>query len=49
MSSSVSNPNKKTYHEPTLTVYGNLTHMTGAMGTTKSNKDGGANNSKTAA
>jgi hypothetical protein len=48
MSSFVSNSNKKTYREPKLTVYGSLTHMTGAASSTKSNKDGGNNSTKTA-
>lgn len=41
-------PNKKTYREPKLVEYGNLTDMTGANSSTKSNMDGGANNTKTA-
>ncbi len=48
MSASVSNSNKKTYREPKLTVYGSLTQMTAANGSAKSNKDGGANSTKTA-
>ena len=49
MDTSVSLPNKKAYHEPKLAVYGSITHLTRALGTTKSNKDGGSNNTKTAA
>ena len=48
MKRSVPLPNKKLYREPKLAVYGSLTHMTGAIGSTKSAMDGGANNTKTA-
>jgi len=48
MNSSRALPNKKSYREPKLVVYGNLTDMTGAVSSTKSNMDGGANNTKTA-
>jgi hypothetical protein len=48
MNSPVSLPNKKSYREPKLAVYGSLTHMTNAVSSAKSNMDGGANNTKTA-
>jgi hypothetical protein len=48
MDSSVALAKKKIYREPKLAVYGSLTHMTAAVSSIKSSKDGGANNSKTA-
>jgi hypothetical protein len=48
MNSSVALAKKKIYREPKLAVYGSLAHMTAANSSVKSNKDGGANNTKTA-
>ena len=41
-------PAKKSYREPKLVVYGNLTDMTGAISSAKANMDGGNNSTKTA-
>jgi hypothetical protein len=48
MNSSIALAKKKIYREPKLAVYGSLTHMTAAVSSTKSNKDGGNNSTKTA-
>jgi len=39
---------KKSYEVPRLRVYGNMVDWTRSVSSAKSNKDGGANNSKTA-
>jgi hypothetical protein len=48
MNSSVALAKKKIYREPKLALYGSLAHMTAAISSIKSNKDGGNNSTKTA-
>lgn len=47
MESEAANPEKKKYHPPQLSVYGDIRELTQAIGGTTGKNDGGAGKDKT--